>query len=711
VKIGITTDTKGLKKGTKKAKGMLGSLGKFAGPAAIGIAGVTAAMAGLGIAAGIAGKAVRKALDRFETLDQLGKFSDEIGVTVDQLRGMQLGARLTGTKIEVLEKGLQRLVRRLGEAKLGYGSGIAGLKALGLEAEHLTQLNTFEAMKKVAQGIRELPGPFEKAAVAASLFGQKQGAKLLTFLEAGGEGIDEFVAKMVQLGGSMSRIDVANVEAANDSMELIRTTLRSFHDQLAIQLAPVLLAISEKILELGEDGLDMGAMVAEGFGWAIKATGLLADSVAVVTIGFQHQQGAIVEDMAMATEATAWFARGVQELVNLIPGVETEFADDMTVIAESLRDSSDQMRSDLKEKVENLLDETNTQKLERLLDEIRNRTAEIAKDMTEIDHSLEDFADRNKPAIDLLAKLKDEIRFFGKEAREVSVIKLMEEGIDPRFIQQLKQAGFHLEQLTTRQEVLDRLKDPLVKMRETVQRYSVALRTGAITLHQYRQAMQDLREGLVGVFDPRGVVEFSRKMQELQAQFAAGLFGREELKLRQLDALPDRIKQIKEDALTPMQKFKKDLEQLKLDANAFHLSPREVQTQITNLRETFQEEVQVKAKQEVELTGTAELGSTQAADLIARNFGASGNVQNRQLTELAQQTRLLNQIATGVFRSDGHGAGLGATATSERLRGGIAAGTTGGSRRLEETAQAQLTAANEHTIILRRIAENRLGVI
>ena len=69
--------------------------------------------------------------------DALGKTADKLGTTTEALAGLRHAADLTGVSNKTLDTSMQRLTRRLSEAKAGTGAAVKGLDALGLSAEYL----------------------------------------------------------------------------------------------------------------------------------------------------------------------------------------------------------------------------------------------------------------------------------------------------------------------------------------------------------------------------------------------------------------------------------------------------------------------------------------------------------------------------------------------------------------------------------------------
>lgn len=305
-----------------RTKGLRSSVAKFT---KIGAAGFLA-VAG---AAAILGGALLKIVNaNSKVIDKIAKFSDEIGSTTEQLAGYRLGAELTGVSTESLDKGLQRLVRRLGEAKQGYGEGIKGFEALGIAADEISTLDTDTALRRVADAIKNTEDPAKKAATAYALFG-RQGQELLTFLNQGAEGIDGFVAEAERLGGTFSREDAAKVEAYNDSVTKLKTFLTGIGQTLTIQVVPFLTAFVDKLTNAGAEGIDAGKIISKAFGFIGEAIAYVADLIELVKAGFFGLQGIVtkgIEELIVGPVASLVSAvDAVLEAVGAEPTGAAEF--------------------------------------------------------------------------------------------------------------------------------------------------------------------------------------------------------------------------------------------------------------------------------------------------------------------------------------------------------------------------------------------------
>lgn len=183
----------------------------------------------------------------YRSIDATAKLADELGLATQTLQGYSHAAGLTGTNNETVTKGLQRLSRRLGEARAGYGQGVKGLELLGLTARDVggTLDQSFEA---VAEQISKIKDPAQQAAAAYALFG-RQGQQMLGFLKQGKAGIREMSAEAERLGITFTRVEAAKIEQANDAFLRLRQAALGAAQTIAIELAPILTQVAGTVTD------------------------------------------------------------------------------------------------------------------------------------------------------------------------------------------------------------------------------------------------------------------------------------------------------------------------------------------------------------------------------------------------------------------------------------------------------------------------------
>lgn len=435
IAIGMSVKTEKFKKGLHESRGMLGGFTKALGTAKGAIAGFGAALGAGALLASI--KAITS--QQLPLIDRTSKFADEVGLTVKQLKGLEFAAGLTGSNLQNLEKGLQRLVRRLGEAKAGFGQGIKGLEQLGLSAEDLTNVSTYDALKKISEAIKSQKGPAEQAAAAYALFG-KQGLELLTFLKSGAASMDAATAEAEALGVSFSRLDGAQVEAANDALLRMSKLWEGIKQRITIELAPVITGITKSIVDFGKSGAMSTATIGSSLDGLISILGFVADSAHMVYTTFLAWRAGITKTLAIIGSGIGLVGKGIKWLVNLLPGVKSSFSDTTNAIAEDLHKLASQQWQDAKDNFNKPFPSEAINKFRK--DVQRNVAAAVQSAKTGSTQIKESFDEGMFAATDsankLIDKLKEQIATFGMSATEAELFKLQQQGASQALLDQAK---------------------------------------------------------------------------------------------------------------------------------------------------------------------------------------------------------------------------------------------------------------------------------
>ena len=327
----VATDK--LKRGLSTSRKMLNKFNNAAKKLTLGVVALGGALGALTIAG---------VMKQFDSLDRLGKFSDEMGLTVSEMNALTLAAGKSGTELVTLEKGLQRLTRRIGEARSGFGQGKKALADFGLSANDLSKMSTVDTLKTISDKIAGLKTPAERASKAYALFG-KQGLEMLTFLSASGENIDQAIKDNERLGGSFSRWDVAQTEKMNDQILELKTGLSNAFKILALKVSPIISAVIEKFSAMGEKGWSISEIVSSGFRLSVKAAGIMADVVHTIGLGFNFLEATVALAIGGILKGVAKLAQGLQWLLNKIPGVTVSFGDSLNNLSNSVLNDADKL--------------------------------------------------------------------------------------------------------------------------------------------------------------------------------------------------------------------------------------------------------------------------------------------------------------------------------------------------------------------------------
>lgn len=479
---------------------------------------------------------------QFGEIDKIAKFSAEVGFTTAELAGFQHGAGLTGTSVEHLNKGLQRFTRRVGEAKLGVGEGLKGIERLGLDANELANMDAGQAFRRVAQGIKELPGPAERAAVAYSLFG-RQGQELMNFLMAGEDGINSFVKEADKLGLTFSTEDAARVEMANDAIHRLQGLVTGAARALAIHMAPWITAVTDKLTGAGMAGEGMGQRVLNGMAWALRGVAKLADGVNMLLLGFKAARYGVTRAISWITKQVfklrSHFVDAIDaillkaaSLAEKIPGVGDDIAKALRSAVDfnhAFQEAGETFAADLTAEADKLgreledawLAPSYGDQLTNWFEDVQARAdaaaAEIAAGAGSLGHATDgaqDFAaameqaEKNARTVtERLTQLQESVTTFNFDDTAMLRYELEQLGATPEQVEQAVKLQTQLEGFEAGQKAADDMaraaeqtfestRTPLEKYEQKLDDLNDLLNAGAIDWDTYGRAIRDAREQL-----------------------------------------------------------------------------------------------------------------------------------------------------------------------------------------------------------------------
>lgn len=220
---------------------------------------VAGAMFKMGAAAAAAGVALGSAMIKasLESVDALAKTADKLGVTTEALAGLRHAAELTGVSTSTMDMALQRMTRRVAEAAQGSGEAVKALEELGISATELQKLPLDVQMQVVADAMGEVESQSDKVRLAMKLF-DSEGVALVNTLAGGSEGLKSMAAEADALGITVSRIDAAQIEAANDAVTRAKGVFTGLGNQLATAFAPIIQGIADNFSQSALDAAEFG---------------------------------------------------------------------------------------------------------------------------------------------------------------------------------------------------------------------------------------------------------------------------------------------------------------------------------------------------------------------------------------------------------------------------------------------------------------------
>lgn len=210
---------------------------KFGKRVAIGVAGIATAFA----------IATKRAIG---FADQIGKTAKVVGLSAEALQELRFAAQQTGVATLGLDDSIRRMQRRLGEfINSGAGPAQKAIEKLNISITDAAGqfVGTEQAFFRVVDAMQQLETVAERSAIAAQLFGDDFGPKLVTLTDKGVAGIQALRQEARDLGLVIDNEAVAASERAQDEFGklagLIQTrVVKAFADNAeAIKTATTLM--------------------------------------------------------------------------------------------------------------------------------------------------------------------------------------------------------------------------------------------------------------------------------------------------------------------------------------------------------------------------------------------------------------------------------------------------------------------------------------
>lgn len=186
---------------------------------------------------------IQRAID---AADNLGKLSQKIGVSVEDLAGFQHAASLSDLTLEQFSQGVKQLSKYMTE----HGDK--------LRAAGITATDTKGALIQLADAFQQMRDGPQKTAIAMELLG-KQGAELIPMLNGGGAALRGMIEEGQRFNPVTEEM-AKRAEEFNDSMTRMQTRAGAVGVAIASDLLPHLNRFFDRLQQATESGFIDGFM-------------------------------------------------------------------------------------------------------------------------------------------------------------------------------------------------------------------------------------------------------------------------------------------------------------------------------------------------------------------------------------------------------------------------------------------------------------------
>lgn len=187
--------------------------------------------------------------------DTAGEMAERMAVSAEWITGMGYAAKMSGTDVQTLERGLGTLSTTMAKAAGGSQEQQLVFQAIGLSATDAAgKLRPLDEMlPAIADKFRSYRDGPEEAALATRLFGDA-GRQLLPLLNQGSAGMTELRERAAELGIVIGSETAAQAGELNDRIDDLTGRAGGLAQQLAAGMLPSLIQSAEAFLSVKTNG-------------------------------------------------------------------------------------------------------------------------------------------------------------------------------------------------------------------------------------------------------------------------------------------------------------------------------------------------------------------------------------------------------------------------------------------------------------------------
>lgn len=289
---------------------------------------VSSRLGKLGAASGAAAAVLGGVMitNSLKVISAQGKMARSLDISAESAVGLTTAFRTVGLEGGDVADALNTIADRAQDAVDGTQSMVDDFGLVGLKVEDLRNKNPAELFRTFAQAVSETDDVTRRNAAVIRTLGDDLGRNLLPLLQQGAEGFSKFNRQAEQLGLTFSNLDAREVEKARDAMRRIGFAVEGVSRQLAIQLAPIIEAVAEQMLGVGDDSVTMRDRVvtavdgvAGGIGTVLDILHKWETAQAAIRVGaFTMSSGVVVAFDEIVSAAAGVFNAIVQGILNPI---------------------------------------------------------------------------------------------------------------------------------------------------------------------------------------------------------------------------------------------------------------------------------------------------------------------------------------------------------------------------------------------------------
>lgn len=282
--------------------------------------------------------------------DALADSAAQLGITTQELQGLDYAARVSGASSEKLAQALSFLSDGLGEAQRGEGAMAKAMRDSGIQMG-----TTIEVLFDVADKVKAARTETEKMNIATTYLGARGGKLMVSFLNQGADGLKRLQEEAAKKGQIWDAATLAKLDEAKDSFETLKSAF------VTVAALPVSAFMSQlaKVLELLADGRVgaafekfinsgalQGATVGAAAGSPLGLPGMVGGGLVGAVGGDALYSGPRVTNNSEAVPAEGWkLVNGKRVPLSSLAAAASKTPSDRTAVPKAPSD----MAKDLKD--------------------------------------------------------------------------------------------------------------------------------------------------------------------------------------------------------------------------------------------------------------------------------------------------------------------------------------------------------------------------
>lgn len=289
-----------------------------------------------------------------DSMDELSKSAQKVGLTTEELSKLAYAGDLADVSLETLTSSLGKLTKAQAAALDTSSKTAEVFDALGIAVKNAdgSLRSSSAVLADFAQRFQELGGSPEAVAAGFQIFGRSF-QELIPLLKDGRQGIEDAGNELQRFGGVISTEAGQAAEEFNDNLTRLKTQFSAIFAQVAQQLLPTLVQLSEDLGQMAKSGdlarnattllnaaLEIGVGILNLYNKAVDNTSIAIEQAIksyegwteitrnIGSLGFAS--GSVVDGINKIRDATNEAADARERLANTPAAVESRDGIDFT---------------------------------------------------------------------------------------------------------------------------------------------------------------------------------------------------------------------------------------------------------------------------------------------------------------------------------------------------------------------------------------------